>query len=198
MGNFPCSDQLQNFSMAALMMMACARVKPFDENGVPQQTSSDVVRYINRNARAAGQIDHHLHQRAIFRLSRQPSHHPRDASWKVNCLGAHLPGLRYLPGGIRSIRHPFAQIVARETLHRPGQRLHAIGPNQFSAMCPSRNAVRNRRSRQAEIFRDANCPFVRAGEARILRKRLTSCPVSMLTGQAVAQRPSVAQVSSAM
>ena len=37
-----------------------------------------------------------------------------------------------------------------------------------------------------------------AADARILRKRLTSCPVSMLTGHAVAHSPSVAHVSSAM
>src|SRR5580704_9226511 len=84
----------------------------------PTTCPRHVVWYVDRETGATGQVNRYLHQRALFWLTWQPSHHARYAGREIDRLRAHLASLRDWPGRKRRVRHPFIQVVSCESLHR--------------------------------------------------------------------------------
>ena len=74
----------------------------------------------------------------------------------------------------------------------------ARSPKRDWTVCPARRATRMTGSTVAKLRATERAIFWARRLWLARRKRLVSWPVSMLTGQAVAQRPSAAQVSRAM
>ena len=103
-----------------------------------------IARDVNRDPGASGQVNHHFHQRAVFRLARQPAHHARYARREVNRL-ARLSFVVFGTG-------PAAYGVSGHPLDSNCRRQNASWlascdcmrsmPITFRVVCPSRSAAR--------------------------------------------------------
>src|ERR1019366_10146844 len=80
---------------------------------------------VERHSGAASQLDGQLHQETIFWFAGQPSHHARDARGKVYGLRSVALGLGHRTRRMRSIGHPFRQVVSDEMFQGSGQAAHS-------------------------------------------------------------------------